>query len=216
MLQKINQYTSGWVAGIIVSLIAITFMFWGVANYTQTRVDTSVAKVNDVEISKAAFRRTIEQMRAEFANRVGADKLTAAIDQTIRKQALQTLLTREVMKQNALQKGYYFSTQQTEQAASLSLKTFLSELQTNHLLDQLSSGFTTTTFILPQEVDDSIRLIEQARDFNYLVVPNKKFAEEIKVAIDEIKTYYDQHQNNFKTPEKVSIEYLQLSLDDLQ
>jgi peptidyl-prolyl cis-trans isomerase D len=52
MLQSIRDRTHGWIAGIIISLVILSFALWGIHSYLEGGGGSdTVAKVNSVEIS---------------------------------------------------------------------------------------------------------------------------------------------------------------------
>ena len=72
-----------------------------------------------------------------------------------------------------------------------------------------------TSFSLPYEVEDTLALVNQERDIAYVLLPFEFFSKQsINIPQEKIKAYYQQHQDEFKTPEKVSIEYIELSVKD--
>ena len=60
-----------------------------------------------------------------------------------------------------------------------------------------------------------IRLSEVKREINQVEIAPDQYLSEVNPDEDAIKTYYDQHQAEFLLPERVRIEYLVLSLNDL-
>jgi len=80
----------------------------------------------------------------------------------------------------------------------------------------LISGLTESGFVTRKALDNALRLQKQQRKFGYLVLKASRFIDE-KAALPEsrIKSYYDDHQDRYVIPEKVSIAYLELSASDL-
>src|SRR5260221_412106 len=116
MLQQINQYIRGWFAAFIIGLVAITFIFWGISNYVQTHVDTTLVEVNGESITTQAFRYTYEQLRQRMMAQFGADfQITPQIDKELKQKAIENLTTDKVLEQAAKHFGYYVSMQQVEQ-----------------------------------------------------------------------------------------------------
>ena len=69
MLQKIRDHVAGFVAWIIVGIIAIAFTLWGVDFGFSTR--QFAAKVNDEEIGLAEFGQTYQNQLANFQRSYG-------------------------------------------------------------------------------------------------------------------------------------------------
>ena len=241
MLQKIHQHTRGWLAGIIITLVAITFVFWGISNYQHGQVDTTLVEVNGESITLPEFKSAYEQMRQQVFARMGKDfQFTEKFDKQFKKQVLDNVIGEKVLAQAASSMGFYVPMSQAEQVLtqipafqengafsrqrflqvlmnlSLSERQFLEKLRTDLLIDQVRSGIINSAFVLPNEVNDVIKLTQQTRNIRYLLITRDRFAKEITISDNDIKKYYQAHQEEFKTPEKISVEYLELSLPQLQ
>jgi peptidyl-prolyl cis-trans isomerase D len=84
------------------------------------------------------------------------------------------------------------------------------------LLNQQRFAFMGSSFALTNEIDRYVRLYMQTRDYDYLSIPVSALAKEITVTPKEIDAYYSQHQNEFMSPEQVSVEYVTLSMSDIR
>ena len=56
----------------------------------------------------------------------------------------------------------------------------------------------------------------QTRDYDYIKIPALMFMNQDKVSDQEVDSYYQQHQKDFLSPEKVSVEYIRLSMSDIK
>lgn len=242
MLQSIRDRTQGWIAGIIISLLILSFALWGIHSYFMGgAVSTVVAEVDGVEITKGQLAIAYERLRKQVQSQLNSnDELSANTDAGLKDRALQALVNIQVLKQVSIQQNYYisplqvdgylenmpefqvnsqFSLARFQQALATTMYTpveFLELIKTSLLIDQPRLGTIFSSFSLPNEVDETIALINQERDITYVIFPNQYFSKANVVISDEmIKKYYEQHQDEFKTPEQVSVEYLELSAKDL-
>ncbi len=240
MLQSIRDHTQGWVAGVIISVLILSFALWGIHSYFVGGGDNNVvAKVNKVEITKNQLAVAYERLRRQLQMQSG-NQLSSAVEANLKQQALQTLINIEVLKQAALAENYRvapnqvdgflqsmpefqvngeFSVARFQQALAATLFTandFFNLIQTSLLIDQPRVGITLTSFALPNETNDTIALIGQERKIQYLLVPQEYLATQpITISDEQVKAYYNEHQDDYKTPEQVSIDYVTLSLKDL-
>ena len=53
--------------------------------------------------------------------------------------------------------------------------------------------------------------MDQTRDFSYFTIPAKQFAPTVKASDQAIQAYYKKHVGQFKIPEEVSINYIEIS-----
>jgi peptidyl-prolyl cis-trans isomerase D len=92
---------------------------------------------------------------------------------------------------------------------------YLAQLQNEILVTQVKNAIIGTSFVLPQEIEKSVQLINQKRSFHYAIIPLSRFLSTIKLPPKAAENFYHQNLDNFKLPEKVSVQYLQLSIADL-
>ena len=239
MLQSMREKTQGLIAGIIVTMIALTFMFWGVQNYYGGGDIRAVAKVNGKKITQRQVRITYEQLKHREMYK-GDFFLGQKTQARLRQEALQQLIKEEVISQAINQMGFRigqeqlwsivtdlpifqvngrFSPEQFQRITErlfYSGQNFLDSMKLAFLQTQLESGIVKSSFVLPNEIEFSKKLLLQRRDFGYFIVPMQRFANVTKVATADIEKYYKQHQSEFVVPEKISIQYLELSAENLR
>ncbi len=93
---------------------------------------------------------------------------------------------------------------------------FKQSLRDDMLLSQLRSGLVGSEFVTPWELELNSRVISEQRDLRYFTIPIEKFTSTSPVTEAQIETYYSAHQEDFRTPESVDIDYLELTLDDFR
>jgi peptidyl-prolyl cis-trans isomerase D len=241
MLQSIRDRTQGWIAGIIIGLVILSFALWGIHSYIVGAANTDViAKVNGVEISKRQLSAAYERLRRQVQSNMGSGSLPDNIESQLKSRALDALITLQVLKQGAIDENYkisphqvdnylesmpefqvngQFSTSRFQQLLSTTMYSpvdFLNLIETTLLVDQPRLGIILSSIALPNEINNSIALINQERDIQYLELPLDYFIKQnLPVSDADINAYYQQHQDQFKTPERVTIDYLELSIKDL-
>ena len=242
MLQTIREYTQGWIAGIIVSVIILTFALWGIHSYFGGGVTNNVvATVNGATIAKEQLAVAYERLRRQMQNQYGANYPATAQDEAdLKNRALQVLVQIQVLKQASIAQRYHIGDRQVDNylesmpdfqvdnrfswsrfqeflsSTLMSTSEFWDFIKTSLLIDQPKLGVIFSSFALPEEVKYTIELVNQERDIAYLILPFQYFStQQISVSAEKIRAYYDQHQQEFKTPEQVEVEYVELSLKDL-
>jgi peptidyl-prolyl cis-trans isomerase D len=242
MLQSIRDKTQGWIAGTIISLLILSFALWGIHSYLVGGSDTSmVAKVNGTEITKGqlavAYDRLRRQLQAQFSPNYG---MPQGAEAKLKERALQTLINIQVLKQASIDENYrvsdkqvdgllenmpdfqvngQFSMSRFQQILSTTLfnaNDFFDLLKTSLLIDQPRLGLIFTSFALPDEVVNEGALVGQERSINYAILSVQTYLNQsISIPKSDIENYYQAHQNEFKTPEQVSVDYIELSVNDL-
>jgi peptidyl-prolyl cis-trans isomerase D len=244
MLQSIREHTQGWIAGIIVSIIIVTFALWGIHSYFEGgESNKTIAEVNGVAITKdqlaASYERLRRQAQAQLGSKTGPNTL-AKDDAALKERALRALIDIEVLKQASVKEKFLVSSTQIDSylqsmpefqvggqfsverfqellaSTLLSTSEFLELIKTSLLIDQPKLGIVFTSFALPEEVRYTIALVNQERDIAYIHLPiQSALTQSIIISPEKIQAYYDQHKNEFMTPEQVSVEYVQLSQKEL-
>jgi hypothetical protein len=242
MLQSMREKMQGIIAGAIVVLIAITFALWGIQYYTRGSGDIGViAKVNGEKITEQQVYRIYSRAQQQKIASQGKDfvmdqKAQTALKDEITQQLINSKvllsltdtlnlfvgkeqLQVAIMSLPLFQSEGKFSSARFQQVLSNLAYTeqdFLRELQGTLLLGQLELGIIDSSFVLSNEVDDAIRLNKQTRDFDYVLVQAQQFASQVTVSEDDIKKYYEQHQRDFETQEKVSVEYIEFNANTVK
>ena len=189
MLQKLNERIQGVVAWVVIILIAITFTLFGLDYYMQSRHESSAqVEVNGQPITKQAlelnYRRT-RQLR-------DPSQMTAASENQLKQQILDEMIVNNVSMQSARASGFevgvvqansailsipqfqkdgHFSTDRYQQALNGALFTpesFQKEVRQGMLLNQQRFAFVGTSFALPSEIQQFVKLYMQTRDYDYL------------------------------------------------
>ncbi|KTD22623.1 SurA N-terminal domain-containing protein [Legionella londiniensis] len=237
MLQKLNERIQGIVAWVIVILIAVTFAFFGVDYYIQSRHDAEIlAEVNGEAISKREFELVYQRTR-QFRD---ASQINPSQEQRFKRQVMNEMIINLVSLQAAKKYGFHvsgeqanaailnipqfqedghFSSARYQQALSGALftpETFQKEVRQGMVLNQQRFAFIGTAFALPSEVERFIKLYMQTRDYVYWLIPAANFASGVKIADREISEYYQQHQKEFVSPEQVVVDYVRLSMADIK
>lgn len=238
MLQKIGEHIQGWIAGVVITIVALTFIFWGLEYYISNSSNRKnvIAKVNGAEISVQQFNITYNAMKAQY----GQGNLSTAMQQQLQNYALQELILNEALLQTAQKAGFAITQQQVEQAVmqfpefqvdgkfsqarlqqllaanNMNFGEFLQNMRSSLVLDQLSMGLQSSAFALPNEIQQAYALLKQQRSFGYFILPLTSIAHGAQPAAQDIKNYYDQHQAEFLAPEQVKVAYIMLTPDQVR
>jgi peptidyl-prolyl cis-trans isomerase D len=237
MLQKLNEKIQGLFAWIIVLLVVITFAFFGLDYFLQSKRESgAIAEVNDEPISKHEFDlqfRRLTQLRDPM-------HWNAMRENQLKAQVLDDLILNSLSIQSARLNGFsvyptqanaailnipqfqmdgHFSSMKYAQALNGALFTpesFQKEVEQGMLLNQQRFAFIGTAFALPHEIEQFVKLYMQTRDYDYTRIPALKFVDNANVKESEINSYYNKHQDVFLSPEMLSIKYIKLSLADMK
>ncbi|KTD50233.1 peptidyl-prolyl cis-trans isomerase D [Legionella quinlivanii] len=237
MLQKLNERIQGLVAWIVIILIAVTFTLFGVDYYMQShQASDAEVTVNDQPISKQAFEINYRRARQQR----DPSEMSTESDVALKKEVLDGMVMNEVTVQAAQAAGFgvsieqanaaiqsipqfqqdgHFSAERYQQALSGAMFTpesFQKEVRQGMLLNQQRFAFIGTAFALPSEVKRFVKLYMQTRDYDYLQISTRLFMDKSQITNDQIETYYNSHKKEFIAPEKVVINFVRLSMQDVR
>lgn len=242
MLQNIRDKSHGLIAWVILGFISLTFALWGVNNYFGNATQSAViVKINGTEIRKNQVDQVYERIRRQVLEQMGNTYLAnPKVEKQLRQEAMQQLVNTTVLSNAAMQLGLSVSPQQIEatlttmpafqedgkfsqarflealRAGAFTQDSLSREIRDVMLINQLRMGLVTSAFALSKEVEQVLQLINQVRDVDYLIISPENFISQQKITDKAIKDYYSQYPEKFKSPEQVSVEYIQLKLASLE
>ncbi len=239
MLHFIREKIQGWIAWAIVILLIIPFALWGINEYMGGGGPASAATVNGEEISQRDYQQNYNLQRNRMREMLGAQYDSSMFDARIKEQALQDLIDQELLIQHASDAGFRVSKENIKQtilgieafkengqfsnqvytsilqAQGESPASFEQRLQRAILTQQLRSGLSTSALVTDSELQRLLKLENQTRDIVHLLLKTEKFKDEADAGEEALKQYYEQHREEFMTPEQVSVEYVELKSTDL-
>lgn len=240
MLAFIRERAQGWFAWAIVILLIIPFALWGIHQYVEGDSAVNVAVVNDTEISADQFQRAYQQQRQRIEAMLGDRFDPSLIDEDqMKKNVLDSLIEREVLIQGAHDAGMRVSrlrvgaeiraipNLQTDgkfdkdlygrllQAQGLSVGAFERMMAEDILIQQLNHAIADSDFTTKAELDALLRIKLQQRDIGYALVPVTNYIGEVTVKDEDVERFYHDNPDRYRTPERVSVDYLELSADEM-
>lgn len=240
MLEFIRKYAQGFIAWVIFVMLILAFALWGIQSYFSPSASNDVAKVNGEGISAGELQTGIQMYQARLRSIFG-DRYDPRMfsQQAVKQSVMQSLIDATVLAQAATKAGLWISDAQLSAAIrahkefqrngifnealyqrllsnqGMSPGRFEQSLRRAMLTGQLSDGVTDTALVTDSDLKIVAQIQNQERDFGYLTVPVKRFTDQVKVDDQEIKKRYDRNPSRFSVPAQVSIDYLDLSVDDL-
>jgi peptidyl-prolyl cis-trans isomerase D len=238
MLQAMRDRVMGVLGWVIIGLVIITFALFGLGSYLQNRTHSYAARVNDVEITPRELQLAYQNQRANMEQMMGEAFRPDLIDeQKLRQQALESLISRQLILQAAGKDGMAVSDQLLAariHAISAFRKDgefnadlykdllarqgqtpagFEHDIRLTLIGQQLTGGVSDTAFVTAPELERVYSLQQQKRSFDYITIA----AEPLKAAIEpgesDIKDWYEAHSDAFMTPQRARLAYVRLDAD---
>ncbi|MEW6764997.1 MAG: SurA N-terminal domain-containing protein [Pseudomonadota bacterium] len=240
MLMNLRDRLSGWIAYAIVGLISIPFVLWGIGEYFQGGKDAPVATVNGQEISPRAFEQAYNQERQRMAQAFGGSVPPNMLEGLgLKRQVLDGLILRELLRQYAhdnglrvsdaelaallrsipaFQENGSFSQSRYEQALRVQgqgMSAFEADVRQDLVLEQLQRGIALSAFDVQADADLFLRLREQIRGIEVYTLPAAPRRAAIKPDEAALEAYFKDHVHDFRRPERVRLDVIELSVDTL-
>ncbi len=236
MLQTIHDKLKGWLAGVVLGIIGLVFVFWGI-NWTLS-APTYAAKVNGTEVSAEEVRQSYQQQLAQ-AERQSKGAVSDAQRTDIKMRVLDDYVNSEALVTRANKLGYRVTDQQLLQemaqipifqvdgkfdyshavavlrAQGRSIPEVESLFKRDVQLRQLDSALTLSSFATAGEMKQIRALTKQQRELAWLTLPAEKYAALAVPDDAALKAYYDAHKLDYMTSESVDLHYVEISLAQL-
>jgi len=240
MLTSIRERAQGWIAWIIIGLIIFVFAVWGIQSFFTPNPNVPVLNVGDTEVSLRDFQFAYQQQRDRLRSMLGNSmEQSGFTEERIKQQVVTDLVDRIVLTNMARDAGMrvgdpllaaeinsvdtfqvngQFSKDRYEQVLrnqGMVPTIFEQRTRATLLTRQLYAGLVDAAFVTPAQIDDHLRLEGQTRDVSSLTVPVARFLEGVTVSEDDLRRYYDEHEDLYQVPEQVTVAYLELSAEGL-
>lgn len=239
MLQAIRDKTTGWIAYVIVFLICVPFALWGVNSYLGGGEVTPPATVDGQSISQQNLDTAYANYRRQLERAFGGSIPDYfAGEGVLKEQVLTQLVEQSALSQYADKKfyrigdvdlnkrirsieafhtdGIFNPSIYQSQVASLGYSTagFEQEFRRSQSIEQLQAGLNSTAFTVISIEKQLSNLQNQTRKIRFLTRSDQ--SNKIIVSQSEIEQYFNKNNANFMSPERVQIDYIELSLDGIK
>ncbi|MGR8946843.1 MAG: SurA N-terminal domain-containing protein [Gammaproteobacteria bacterium] len=241
MLQLIRDRAQGFVVGVIVLFICLTFALWGIDEYIGSGSAVIVAEVNGDEVELNEFQRMFQRIRQQAqilygeqfneAQWSGEQAKLSTLDQVVDERVLLGLAADSNMRISDRQvfEQIRNNDQFRDEDGRFSQQTystivgymgfseigFEQQMRRDLILNQLRTGIAGSAFVTPREARLIEQMRKQQRDIAYGVIPVETFKDEATPSDDEIEAFYQQDTERYRIAEKASLEYVTLSIEQL-
>jgi peptidyl-prolyl cis-trans isomerase D len=226
---------------IVLAVVMLPFAFFGVDSYVRDREGAeAVATFEGHSITQQEFAQALRERqemlqqlsggRADAAQLDNPELRYAVLDNMIQQRLLLDRAQRSGMIVSerqlqgvigeipAFQENGKFSYEQYERllkSQNLTPLQFEARVRQQIIMQQLDDAFSDSNFI-PRTVAERVtRIAEQQREVSQAIVSAERFVPQVKLEEGAAKKYYESHQEEFRIPEQVRVEYVALSMDQL-
>ena len=236
MIQSLRENLSGGVAIVLVTLIAIPLAFFGVESIflNSTRVN-DVATVNGEEITELELERAVVNQMNQLLAYIGSSDASLIDESLVRPAALEQLIEQKTLVSKAKQDNLGVSDQflarqirsietfqvggQFNEAAFSSflvnygytVNTFMEALTEESVANLMLSGIRASSFSTQGDLERRIALVNETRSYQYFTIPQADIIAAVEIPYEDVEAYYSFYQEDYREPEKVSLDYVSLS-----
>lgn len=243
MIENMHNKTNSPLFKVIFALVSLSFVLGGISG-TLLGQDTSAVKVNGQEIAQTAFNQAKSrqqnllnaQMGERFWDLLDSPEYVEQFNQAI----LNELIDSELLRQYAMdlklaisrdqivseivnnpdfhQDGKYSEAiyQQFLRNNGISADQYGASLYKQLLFAQLQNGLMGSQFSVPVQQELLAKLLLQKRTVRLASYSLANEMEQQSATDAEIQAYYDAHKAEFVNPEKLSVEYVSVTPQDLE
>ena len=237
MLRYLRENTGNWIIKIFLGIIVVVFVFLGVGSFGSKRND-SIATINDEPITIKEFQQEykliVDQMRSRFGKNLNDDILKAL---NVKQQALDSLIERKLILAQA-DKLEIIVTEKELQESLFSIKAFQKDgifnldqykkvLSLNSLNPEIFE-YNQLNSMRQQKVKDLVLSTVNVSDLearDWYVFKNTKIAvdylvfdpddySDIRPDEEQIKSFYAENKDRYKSEPKLNAVYLKFSPED--
>jgi len=225
-------------AGVFVLLVFTDFR-----SLEGTRVNPNAAILGGESITFAEFERSYRNAESRYREIYGdafnadlADQLQLPV------QALEALINDRLLVMEAERMGLTVSDEELQEeilsvpgltdgagnfigarqyqdllrANRLTVDDFESDLRTSLLVRKLQAALTEVAHVSDAEVELRAREAAERAAIRYFQVPASRFADEAEPSSEEAATYFEEHREEFKLPERRRVGYLLVSTNTVR
>jgi peptidyl-prolyl cis-trans isomerase D len=239
MLQSLRENMKGPTAKIVVGLAVAAMVLFGVESLFVNSVGGSeVATVNGEDISRVELQRAIEQQKSRLRQQYElADSDELLSDERLSAPTLMNLIRQKALQQTAYNSGMNVApeiikaelaeafTRDGQFSAAL-LNNYIASYgytpatlakaeASSYVLRQLFNGINQSEFVTQLELDTMAAIAGQKRSFGVVSIPRSAVLDKVVLSDADIENYYNSNNAQFTEPEKIAIEYIELSVKNL-
>jgi len=238
MLGAIRRKSKGWVAYLIVGLIVIPFALFGIQDYVSRSGNTSIASVDGEEIDINLYYRELDSQQRNLQQQLGA-QYSQEIDNVLKQSIMDTMINEKLIENFANSLDMVTLDQEVRSVIqsnqAFQIEGVFSEDRYNQLLrlnrytptdyeiaqsksltrDQIKRNLSNSSFLSSVQTDQLNNLASQEREVSYIALTTEKYEDQISVSQSEISDYFNANKSNFLEGRKVKVNFVELSLDNI-
>ena len=239
MLGAIRKKSKGWVAYLIVGLITVPFALFGIQSYLGGSSNSVIAIVDGEDITVNTYYQEFNTQQRNLQQQLGSS-YSAEIDYALRQTVIETLINEKLLENftNSMKLvtldeevfSFILSNPVFQLDGVFSEDRYLQILRLNNFtpltyeleqlksmsLDQIKRNLNHSAFLSTVQIEQLNDLSSQQREVSFVVLNTEKYKDQIVVNQEQISEYFDNNKSNFIEGRKVQVDFVELSLDNIE
>jgi peptidyl-prolyl cis-trans isomerase D len=218
---------------VIASFILTIFLVWGKGSLGTGGASNIVATVEGKEIHQRELQMTRNRLYNFYRN-LYKDKFTEDLvkNLNLERMALESLIEKELLLAEAEKRGMKVSEEELLDTitkyqvfqkdgkfdpdqykfvllrSGITPQEFEESIQEDLLIQKLEAAIQDGIKVSDKEVEMEYRLQNEKVKIEYVTIKPSTFQKDVTVTDEEIARYYEEHKEDFKTPDRVRVNYL--------
>ena len=239
MLSAIRNKSKGWVAYVVVGFITIPFALFGIQDYVSGSSNASIATVDGEEVDINVYYQELNTQQRNLQQQLGA-AYSQEIDNALKQTLIDSMINEKLLENFAnsldvvtlddevrsvieMNQAFIVDGKFSEDRYSqlLRLNSYSPagyEIAQSKALtrDQIKRNLSGSAFISSTQIKQLNDLASQQREVSYIALNTKDYESQVSVSQSEISDYFNENRSNFIEGRKVKVDFVELSLADME
>ena len=238
-MESFRKVIKGWLGKVLLILFLTPLALVGIEGYFSSGKSKDAAKtVNGQEISNKELDNATKSYSQQYLSYVNGDE-TLLNQSFIKEKALESLIARNLLLQQAEKLGISLSDAQIEQmiaqqpslqengkfsealyanylkSVGLTSQALIESLRQDHALKMMTSTFMDYALVSKVDIQQIANLQTEQRTIHLASIKLDDYKKGIQVSQQEITDYYNKHKNQFRQVASVDVDFVVLSPSNL-
>jgi peptidyl-prolyl cis-trans isomerase D len=234
-MESFRTLIKGWLGKVLLVLFLTPLALVGIEGYFSGGNKADVAKsVNDQDISNKEVESATKNYKDQYLSLVKGDESLLNLP-VIQQKALDALIARSLLQQQAEKLGITLSDAQLEQmlaqqptfqengqfsqklyenylrSVGMTNQALITSLRQDHALKMISSTLMDYALVSQSDLQQLANLQTEQRTLHLASIKLDDYKKGLIVSNQEIADYYNKHKNEFKQVASVDVDYVVLS-----
>ena len=239
MLSAIRNKSKGWVAYLVVGFITIPFALFGIQDYVSGSGNTSIATVNGEDVDINVYYQELNTQQRNLQQQLGAS-YSQEIDTALKQTLLDSMINEKLIEDFANSLGIVTLDDEVRSVIEMNQAFIVdgkfSEDRYSQLLrlnsyspagyevaqskaltrDQIKRNLSGSAFMSTTQIKQLNDLASQEREVSYIALNTSDYKSQVSVSKSEISDYFNENRSSFIEGRKVKVDFVELSLGDME